>query len=542
MAAPASASVGDVVRATGDLFLWRPAPFAFGDELARTGLAVELTGLFVSLWRARICSSGRSGPAGPPGSRSFGRRSAELVRAHGADTLAFFKLRADKQYLFNAERTAFLGYRIQSGVLVISGEPVGEREGGEPDPDRRGLRRAARAQARSAWCRCRRARAFRAGRTAALYVGDEAIVDTAQFSLEGRPIRKVRQSVSRLRNAGYRTDIAELGSLDEADLDHLEQVAEDWLMGARRAGVQHGNGLASQPAGDDTLVVYASDPGGAIRGFLHFVPSYGRARVSLSFMRRQPDTPNGLTEFMIVEAIEHLRARGVSEVSLNFAAFARLIREPHGLLERGLGRLVALGDTWFQVERLYRFNAKFFPRWEPRYFMYERRFGLPRAGIAALWLEGQLPRPTLPGRGARATRLRPPAGTSSHRAFISARHRETEHMSKSRRARAKTRKRRAGAAPAPRAPAAHGPATDVSRLAPVRRRARIAKVGIGAAAVVGRRRVDGSGARQLRRPFQASGQDARDPAAAVRGRAQEPPPGGHPGAGDRAARRYDRDV
>ena len=86
-------------------------------------------------------------------------------------------------------------------------------------------------------------------------------------------------------------------------------------------------------------------------------------------MRRQPGTPNGLTEFLIVEAVELLRERGIAEISLNFAAFARLIREPRGLLERGLGRLITLGDTWFQIERLYRFNAKFFPRWEPRYFM-----------------------------------------------------------------------------------------------------------------------------------------------------------------------------
>ena len=27
--------------------------------------------------------------------------------------------------------------------------------------------------------------------------------------------------------------------------------------------------------------------------------------------------------------------------------------------------------------------------------MFERRFGLPRAGIAALWLEGQLPKPKI---------------------------------------------------------------------------------------------------------------------------------------------------
>ena len=378
--------------ATGDLLLWQPAPFAFRDELARTGLAVELTGLLALLTAAYLLFRPLAAPRDLP-DPELRRAAAELVREHGADTLSFFKLRGDKQYLFNPERTAFLGYRIESGVLMISGDPVGEREAVEslmPVVVRFAEQRALRLAALGVSAEGRAL--FEQAGLRALYIGDEAIVDTEEFSLEGRAIRKVRQSVSRLRNAGYRTEIAALGSLDDAVVERLEQVAHDWLQGAPERGFSMAMDSLRNPQGEQTLVVYASDADGAIRGFLHFVPTYGRSAVSLSFMRRQPETPNGLTEFMIVEAIEHLRARGVAEVSLNFAAFARLIREPHGLLERGLGRLLSLGDTWFQIERLYRFNAKFFPRWEPRYFMYERRFGLPRAGIAALWLEGQLPR------------------------------------------------------------------------------------------------------------------------------------------------------
>jgi lysyl-tRNA synthetase class 2 len=395
LAAPADASPGEVVRATGDLLLWRPAPFTFGDELAHTGLAVELTGLFALLAVAYLLFRPLAAPRDLPDSE-LRRVAAELVRAHGDDTLAFFKLRADKHYLFNPEKTAFLGYRVESGVLMVSGDPVGEREAVDSlmrvlvrFAEQRALRLAALGVSTEG-----RALFEQAG-LRALYIGDEAIVETERFDLEGRAIRKVRQSVARLRKAGYSTTIAELGSLDEAVLQQLEHVAEDWLQGASERGFSMAMDSLRNPQGGPALVVYASDGEGAIRGFLHFVPTYGRSAVSLSFMRRQPDTPNGLTEFLIAEAIEHLRARGVAEASLNFAAFARLIREPHGLVERGLGRLIALGDSWFQIERLYRFNAKFFPRWEPRYFMYEHRFGLPHAGIAALWLEGQLPRPTL---------------------------------------------------------------------------------------------------------------------------------------------------
>jgi lysyl-tRNA synthetase class 2 len=117
--------------------------------------------------------------------------------------------------------------------------------------------------------------------------------------------------------------------------------------------------------------------------------------MSLSFMRRDPETPNGLTEFMVATAAELLKDRGVNEMSLNFAAFAKWMHSPEKRHERLLGKLVALGNPFFQIESLYRFNAKFFPRWEQRYLVYEGAFGLPRAGIAAMWAEGQLPKPTL---------------------------------------------------------------------------------------------------------------------------------------------------
>ena len=96
-------------------------------------------------------------------------------------------------------------------------------------------------------------------------------------------------------------------------------------------------------------------------------------------MRRDPSTPNGLTEFLVVKAIELLRERGVEELSLNFAAFAKWMHSPEKLLERWLGKLIALGNPFFQIESLYRFNAKFFPRWEPRFLVYEGTFGMPRA-------------------------------------------------------------------------------------------------------------------------------------------------------------------
>jgi lysyl-tRNA synthetase class 2 len=139
-------------------------------------------------------------------------------------------------------------------------------------------------------------------------------------------------------------------------------------------------------------VLVTRDGDDGVRGFLHFVPTYQRSAVSLGFMRRDRDTPNGLTEFMVVRAVQLLAERGIEEVSLNFAAMARVLLTPAGRGQRLFARVLALFNPYFQIESLYRFNAKFLPRWEPRYLLYEGAFGLPRAALATLWAEGQLPK------------------------------------------------------------------------------------------------------------------------------------------------------
>jgi lysyl-tRNA synthetase class 2 len=110
-------------------------------------------------------------------------------------------------------------------------------------------------------------------------------------------------------------------------------------------------------------------------------------------MRRDRDTPNGLTEFLIVRAIEALREDGIEELSLNFAAFARWVHAPESRLERVLGTVIGWSTPYFQFTTLYAFNAKFFPRWVPRYLLHEGPVAWPQTALAALWVEGQIPEP-----------------------------------------------------------------------------------------------------------------------------------------------------
>ena len=58
-------------------------------------------------------------------------------------------------------------------------------------------------------------------------------------------------------------------------------------------------------------------------------------------------------------------------------------------------KLARVFNPYFQIESLYRFNAKFGPRWEPRFLVFQRTRRLPRVGLAAMWIEGQLRKPAI---------------------------------------------------------------------------------------------------------------------------------------------------
>ena len=386
------ATFNTTVRETGDLLLWQRGPIRFHDELGRLDLAVGLIGIGTLALAAYLLFRPLAAPRDLPNpkARALAR---DLVREHGRDTLAYFKLRADKRYLFTDDQRAFLGYRVESGVLVVSGDPVGA-EDALPEllaklarfAEQRGLRLAAMGVSTST------KPLFEQLGLRSLYLGDEAIVDTRAFSLEGRPIRKVRQSVSRLEKHGYSTNIAAVSALEHAVIAEAEKAAVAWLGDTDERGFSMALD-ADIASHQETLLVLARDGAGELSGVLQLVPTYGRAAVSLSMMRRHPDAPNGLTEYMIVKAIEDLSTRGIEELSLNFAAFARLLHSPEGVGERLFRRLLKLADSFFQIERLYRFNDKFNPHWEPRYLMHEGPLNLPRTALATLWVEGQLPKP-----------------------------------------------------------------------------------------------------------------------------------------------------
>ncbi len=396
---PGRPSVSLVLRTTADLLLWEPSPIVFRDEFSNLPEAIGVVSILGVVGVAWLLFRPLAPPLRLPEEEER-TRAREVVTHHGTDTLSYFKLRADKHYLWSDDRSSFLGYRIENGVFLVSGDPVGTPDA-VPGLVGKALNYAETHSLRFAVVGASAALAelCRKAGLRSLYIGDEAIVDPCAFSLEGRPIRKVRQSVSRMEKAGVSVELLELGAADPGLLTELDAVSTAWLGGGRERGFSMALDRLGGQLQHDSLLVVARDQSGRVCGFLQLVPAGEGKRMSLALMRRLPDAANGLMEYLIVRTIGELRERGVRELSLNFAAFGRYLRSPGTVGERLLARVLHTGDRWFQIERLHRFNSKFFPVWQPRYLVYQTLTSLPRTALAVLWVEGQAPRPRLRERG-----------------------------------------------------------------------------------------------------------------------------------------------
>ncbi|MFE7535945.1 phosphatidylglycerol lysyltransferase domain-containing protein [Streptomyces rhizosphaericola] len=329
-----------------------------------------------------------------------------LLDKHGErDSLGYFALRREKSAVWSPTGKAAVVYRVVGGVSLASGDPIGDPEAwpGAIDPWL--------AEAREhGWIPAVMGASEEAGTVYArhgldaLELGDEAIVETAEFTLDGRAMRGVRQAYNRVKRAGYEVTVRRHADIPEAEMAELVRRADEWRDGATERGFSMALGRLGDPADGQCVMLECRNAGeggeqGELRALLSFVP-WGPHGLSLDLMRRDREAENGLTEFMVIQLLQRSGEIGITQVSLNFAMFRSVFergsRLGAGPVLRLWRALLGFFSRWWQIESLYRANAKYRPIWEPRFMLFEKSADLARISVAAGRAEGFLEAPGLP--------------------------------------------------------------------------------------------------------------------------------------------------
>jgi lysyl-tRNA synthetase class 2 len=307
------------------------------------------------------------------------------------DSLGYFATRDDRSIVFSPTGRSAVSYRVIGGVSFAAGDPLGH-----PDDWPQAVAAWLAEASDYGWapanlgCSERGAHVYHQAGLLVLEVGDEAILRSDEFTLEGRPMRMVRQAIARAGRAGLTASVHRVADLAVAEKEELRARAIDWRDGSIERGFAMALGRFGQARDDGGVVVIAREKSGEAAGFLSFVP-WGDDGLSLDLMRRHPDAVNGIVELMVSTLMAEAEQVGITKVSLNFSAFrsvfARGERLGAGPVLRFWRAILLWASRFAQIEALYRSNVKYRPEWVPRYLVYGDVTDLPRVATAVLRAE-----------------------------------------------------------------------------------------------------------------------------------------------------------
>ncbi|HKE67167.1 MAG TPA: bifunctional lysylphosphatidylglycerol synthetase/lysine--tRNA ligase LysX, partial [Micromonosporaceae bacterium] len=321
------------------------------------------------------------------------QRVRYLLSVYGEeDSLGYFATRRDKSVVFSESGKAGITYRVVAGVCLASGDPIGDREAWAPAIDAwLGLTQ------RYAWAPAvmgaseAAATAYARAGLRVLELGDEAILHVADFRLDGRDMRQVRQAVGRVRRAGYTVRVRRHAEIGADEMTRIIDLAARWRDTETERGFSMALGRLGDPADGRCVLVEAFDAAGREAAVLSFAP-WGRDGLSLDLMRRDRTSDNGLIEFMVTEVVGVAPDLHVARISLNFAVFRSVFEEGArigaGPVLRAWRSLLLFFSRWFQLESLYRSNLKYRPEWLPRFLCFDDRRELAKVALASGIAEG----------------------------------------------------------------------------------------------------------------------------------------------------------
>lgn len=379
---------------------WVLSVFGFGSGAA----------IILALWT--MLRSGRDG-AGLDFAEEQCVRQA--LADHPGDSLGYFSTRRDRSVLV-VENT-ILTYRVEKGVCLAAGDPIG------PPVQWEAAARSFLAHAQNyGWvpavlaASADGARAYSRAGLKVLHVGDEAVLNSRDYTLAALP--EVQRSVAKLSALGYCVRIRSQSEIPEAELDALADFAEEFRAGESERGFSMALGRPKDPSDGGRVHVQALFPPGdgplasTTAGLLSFVP-WGANGVSLDVMRRHSSAENGITEFMVAGLMSEATSLGIASVSLNFAVFRSAFEQGR---ELGAGpvkvlwrNILLFASRFWQLESLYRSNEKYHPTWLPRMLCYPDGSDLARIGLAVSLAEGFLTPPPFFGLGSSPQPPRTPA-------------------------------------------------------------------------------------------------------------------------------------
>ncbi len=292
--------------------------------------------------------------------------AALVVRKYGYSSLDYFKTYFDKQIFFNAKRNAFVAYKVARNYAVVLEKPVA--------PDALTLRTVLRefevfckeSGLQPVYYRVPESDLGLFGKRKNLRIGQEAWTDVQAFSLQGKDAKALRNAFNRAEKEGMEFKLYQ-APVRMGVLQKCKAVSDAWLAEGRHE-IGFSGGIFSYEELRRQTILTVEDSEERVMAFMNLIPDYAPGEATYDLMRRLPDAPGWVADFLMSNLLLHLQNAGYKRLNLGLSPMGGLAGD--SLPERTLQFAYQRVKAFAHYQGLHAFKEKFANIWENRYLVY----------------------------------------------------------------------------------------------------------------------------------------------------------------------------
>ncbi len=302
-------------------------------------------------------------------------RARFLLSQYGNSSVDYFKIYRDKLFFFSDIHDAFVSYRIANGFAIVLEEPVCAEEN-KMEVLEEFYKQCRKMGLRTAFYRVDENSIlwFNHLRKQKMIIGQEAILDTKNFTLEGKDKKSLRNALNSLQKKGYKTAVNKAPLANEL-VANLKKISDEWLEVFDKEEQVFSQGMfdAKEIALHDVITV--TDAEGNLSAFLNIIPDYSPDECTYDLIRKTSEAPGGCMDALIIKLIEYAKDHNCQYINLGLVPMTG-IEEPSNPAEQLIKYAGERLKRFKHYHGLRDFKEKYATIWEDKFLIYETDYDL----------------------------------------------------------------------------------------------------------------------------------------------------------------------
>ncbi|MFC0458493.1 bifunctional lysylphosphatidylglycerol flippase/synthetase MprF [Arthrobacter liuii] len=330
-------------------------------------------------------------------SRNDRARALEILKNGDSNSISWMTTWAGNTYWFSTSGKTFIAYRVNSGVALTLGAPVGQPAGLSET-----LEEFSRYCKAKGWTPCIYAAPASARDAAselgweATQIAQETVLPLESLSFKGKKFQDIRTAMNKAEKAGIRAQWVRYPTAARHLKNQIVAISEEWVADRKMPEMGFTLGGLDELNDPEVRCLLALDNQNHVHAVTSWLPVYHHGRIvgwTLDFMRRNETGFRPAIEFLIASAATTLLKDGYEFISLSAAPLAHVpqgknsqtppadLPEASGL-DRLLDNIGSALEPVYGFRSLLAFKAKFHPHYHPLFMIYPDSASLPAIGNA----------------------------------------------------------------------------------------------------------------------------------------------------------------